>query len=212
MQPKLPFFKYIFMASLGTLAALVLYVAPAEKTLGSLVKLVYLHGTTVNTSMVFFFLASSSALFYVILRRDQFIKLSWTWLVTGIVFWSASFSLSLASMRFVWGAIAWGEPRTRAMIFVLLVAAALYFLSTGLHRPLLSAVINLSVFPLVWTALSTASLRLHPLDPVRSSGSRAIQLPYFVLLVILLAMGLLAGLPAGRSISGSTRKQGRAAR
>ena len=114
------FWPLIGLCALG--AALVLALMPAEKTLGQIIKLVYLHGALSRAGMIGFWAAAIAGAAHLIRPNPRSLRWSQALLWSGCGFWVAHFIVSMPATRLTWGPwIAWGEPR---VTMTLQVAAA----------------------------------------------------------------------------------------
>ncbi|MCI0477026.1 MAG: hypothetical protein L0Y55_12325, partial [Anaerolineales bacterium] len=108
-----------FLLTIGVLALIALF-GPEEKSLGSNVRLVYLHGAWVLAAEVAFFAAALAGLIGLLTRKDVFHNWSAALGRTGIVFWVTYLPLSLLAMQANWNGLFLQEPRFRlAMIFAI---------------------------------------------------------------------------------------------
>ncbi len=184
--------RWIWPAFIGlsVLLALLLWLAPAEQTLGQAVKLVYLHGALVRTAMALFAIALPINL--VALIRDQGNWATWgkalVWGAAAI--WLAHTLFSMVTTYATWGiAIAWFEPRTRftfglAGVSVLFIAAA-HLVNNARFSSLVFVVLS----GLVLSMLPRLGFIQHPLDPIGTSTSSAIRAFYAVILLVTLILG-----------------------
>ena len=165
-------------------AALVLWAIPAEKTIGQVIKIVYLHGALSRAGMVGFAAAGVTGLAYLIRPRPALGQWSRALLISGWCFWVAHFLVSMPATRLTWGPwVAWGEPRV-TMTLQILAAGLLVILVTGLLKDLRFAAAANLLFAIAFVVLAarTGVLR-HPLDPIGSSPSTMLRLFYLALLV-----------------------------
>jgi hypothetical protein len=165
-------------------AVLVLWAIPAEKTIGQVIKIVYLHGALSRAGMVGFAAAGVTGLAYLIRPRPALGQWSRALLISGWCFWSAHFFVSMPATRLTWGPwVAWGEPRV-TMTLQILAAGLLVILVTGLLKDLRFAAAANLLFAIAFVVLAarTGVLR-HPLDPIGSSPSTLLRLVYLALLV-----------------------------
>src|SRR5512139_2044826 len=103
---------WLLIALCAAAAALILALMPAEKTLGQVIKIVYLHGALSRAGMLGFAAAGVAAGAYLVRPRPQIIRWAVALLVSGWCFWAAHFLVSMPATRLTWGPwIAWGEPR-----------------------------------------------------------------------------------------------------
>ena len=84
----------LFIATIILIALLALF-GPEEKTLGSNVRIVYLHGAWVLTAEVAFFAAAIAGAIGLITKRVSFHRWSAALGRTGILFWLTYIPLSL---------------------------------------------------------------------------------------------------------------------
>jgi hypothetical protein len=165
------------------LAALVLLLMPAEKTIGQVIKIVYLHGALSRAGMLGFILAGVLGSAYLIRPRQVLGQWSRALLISGWAFWTANFLVSMPATRLTWGPwIAWGEPRV-TMTLQVIAAGLLVILVTGLLKDMRFAAAANLLFAIAFVVLAarTGVLR-HPLDPIGSSPSGLLRLVYLVLL------------------------------
>jgi hypothetical protein len=161
---------------------------PAEKTIGQVIKIVYLHGALSRAGMIGFITAGLLGLAYLIRPRQALGQWSRALLISGWAFWAAHFLVSMPATRLTWGPwVAWGEPRV-TMTLQVLAAGLLVIIVSGLLKDLrFTAAANL-LFAIAFAVLaaSTGVLR-HPLDPIGSSPSILLRLVYLALLVPVVA-------------------------
>ena len=176
------------------LAAAILLLMPLEKTLGQVIKIVYLHGALSRAGMIGLVAAGAAGILYLITQRPALATWTRGLLVSGWAFWVAHFLVSMPATRLTWGPwIAWGEPRVTmtlqlaaAGLVVLLVA---WMVKDSRFTAFAAALLDVAV---IWMAANTGVLR-HPLDPIGSSPSITFQLVYLALLApIVGSMALVA--------------------
>lgn len=178
------------LVGLVLMLALLLWLSPAERSLGQTVKLVYLHGALVRTAVLLF--AISLPVNLVALLNGQSGWLAWgralVWTALGV--WLAHTLFSMVTTYATWGmAIAWFEPRTRftftvAVVGVLIVVAA-YLVGSARFAALAFAVLVGLILALAPRLVAVQ----HPLDPIGSSPSDTIRAFYLAIQVVSLAIG-----------------------
>jgi len=176
----------------AALAAL-LILSPSEKTLGDVVKLVYLHGALVRTGLLAFTAAGILGLAALVGRRQSTARWSEAAGHTALVVWTVYVLSSMVVTYLAWGvAIAWGEPRVRASAHIFLAAAAFWVLSYIIQDRRVTAALNAILGALAWALVRSAGVIIHPVDPIGGSASVAIKAFYagIVACVILLAAEL----------------------
>jgi len=178
------------LAGLAALLALLLWLSPAEQTLGQTVKLVYLHGALVRTAMALFALSLPVNLAALISKGSGWP--SWgkalTW--TAILVWLAHTLMSMVTTYAAWGVfIAWFEPRTR---FTFALAGAALAIVVGVrlvNSPRFSALAFALLAGLTLGLAPRLGVVQHPLNPIGTSPSGAIRGFYAAILLVSLAMG-----------------------
>lgn len=185
------------------LAALILLLMPLEKTLGQVIKIVYLHGALSRAGMLGLIAAGITGVLFLVTRRPALAAWTRGLLLSGWLFWVTHFIVSMPATRLTWGPwIAWGEPRV-TMTLQLMAAGLVVLLVSWLIKDdrFTAAAAALLAFAVGWMAFATGVVR-HPLDPIGSSPSATLQLIYLALLVpIVSAMVLLAWWLADRGRS-----------
>jgi hypothetical protein len=164
-SPLIPFFITILAIVIMTLFG------PEEKSLGSNVRLVYLHGAWVLTSEIFLALAALAGLVGLLLKRDIFHAWSAALGRTGIVFWVTYLPLSMFAMQANWNGLFLAEPRFRlAMTFAvtgILLQAGLWMMNTKW----LTSLANIFFIIVLRAIFATAENIMHPPpSPIFNSG------------------------------------------
>ena len=178
-----------FFITLGFIALLAFF-GPEEKSLGSNVRLVYIHGAWVLTAEIAFIAAALAGLFGLILRRDLFHAWSAALGRTGIIFWVTYLPLSLLAMQTNWNGLFLAEPRFRlAMIF----AVTGILLQLGLwmfNIPWLTSLANIFYIITLRVIFAQAQNIMHPPpSPIFKSGN-------YVIIGFFVSLNLLAWLAA----------------
>ena len=164
---------------------LLAFFGPEEKSLGSNVRLVYLHGAWVLTAELAFLAAALAGLLGLILRRDLFHTWSAALGRTGIVFWVTYLPLSLLAMQANWNGLFLSEPRFRlAMIFAVtgvLLQVGLWLFNT----PWLTSLANIAYIIALRVIFAAAQNVMHPPpSPIFNSGNYVI-IGFFIALNLL---------------------------
>jgi len=164
----------LFFITVIVIALLAMF-GPEEKSLGSNVRLVYLHGAWVLTAEVAFFAAALAGVIAFITKRDTFHRWSAALGRTGIFFWVTYLPLSLWAMESNWNGLFLSEPRFRlAVIFAvtgLLLQVGLWLINTN-GITFLANIIFIIVLRVVF---STAQNIMHPPpSPIFNSGNYVI--------------------------------------
>lgn len=178
-SPLLHFFITVIAIVLLTL------LGPEEKSLGSNVRIVYLHGAWVLTAEIAFILAALAGLLGLILKRNLFHNWSAALGRTGIIFWVTYLPLSLFAMQASWNGLFLAEPRFRlAMIF----AVTGVLLQLGLwifNQPWLTSLGNIFYIIALRVIFASAENIMHPPpSPIFNSGNYVI-IGFFVSMILL---------------------------
>lgn len=165
--------------------ALLALFGPEEQSLGSNVRIVYLHGAWVLSAELAFLAAGFAGLLGLIIRRDVLHKWSAALGRTGIIFWVTYLPLSLWAMQANWNGLFLAEPRFRlAAIFAVtgvLLQLGLWLMDTAW----LTSLANVIYIVALRVIFATADNVLHPPpSPIFNSGNYAI-IGFFVALILL---------------------------
>lgn len=193
-----------FVSTLFLISLLALF-GPEDQTLGSNVRIVYLHGAWVLTAEVAFGLAALIGLMGFITRRAVFHAWSAATGRTGIFFWLTYLPLSLWAMQANWNGLFLAEPRFRVAVTFAVVGLLLQIGLWMINLPWLTSAANLGFFIALRVVLAAAQYVMHPPpSPIFSSGDWRIIGFFLVLnLLTLLAAWWTTGLffqLAGRQV------------
>ena len=174
----------MFFITIIVIALLALF-GPEEQSLGSNVRIVYLHGAWVLSAELAFLVAGITGLIGLLVKRDAFHKWSAALGRTGIIFWVTYLPLSLWAMQANWNGLFLAEPRFRlAAIFAvtgILLQLGLWLMDTAW----LTSLANVIYIVVLRVIFATADDVLHPPpSPIFSSGNYAI-IGFFVALILL---------------------------
>lgn len=173
----------LFFVTVLLLAVLSLF-GPEEQSLGSNVKIVYLHGAWVLAAEVAFAAAALAGLLALVLRRERLHEWSAALGRTGIVFWVTYLPLSLWAMQANWNGLFLAEPRFRLALTFAIVGTLVQIGLWLVNMDWVTSLANLVFFVALRVAFSTASNVMHPPpSPIFSSGLWNI-IVFFILLNI----------------------------
>lgn len=179
----------LFFGTVLIIAVLATF-GPEEQSLGSNVKIVYLHGAWVLAAELAFAAAALVGLLALVLRRERLHRWSAALGRTGIVFWLTYLPLSLWAMQANWNGLFLAEPRFRLALIFAVTGTLLQIGLWLIHMDWLTSLANLIFFVTLRVVFSTASNVMHPPpSPIFNSGLWNIIL-FFV------ALNLLAWLAA----------------
>jgi len=170
-----------------------LILSPSERTLGDVVKLVYLHGALVRTGLLALSVAGILGAIALITARSWAIQWGRAVGHAALMIWVLYAVSSMVVTYLAWGvAIAWDEPRFHVSAQLLLAALVFWAVTLFLTHWRVKAALNLVLGALAWILVRSAGVVIHPVDPIGGSSSVAIQTFYagIVACVILLAFEL----------------------
>lgn len=186
IQPKL---GLIFALLLGLLVIL-LWLSPAEQTLGQSIKLVYLHGALVRTAIILFAVSVPVNLGALVTKRENWFVWGKALIFSTVVIWLLHTLFSMITTYATWGVfIAWFEPRTRFTFNLAAVSLVVVLVTHLVKNRVFSSVAFLLLAGLTLMLLPTLGLVQHPLDPIGMSTSGQIRLFYAGISLITLGLG-----------------------
>ncbi len=191
---------------LAVALALLFWLAPAERTLGTGMRSVYLHVGLIWTGIAGFSIGGLLGLL-VFLRNDAQLD-GWAqtvgWVACG--FFAAGFLSSMLASSINWGGVFLAEPRNLSALMVLCVALIVQIWGSWPVSPRLKGLFRVALVAIfIWSNLTTP-LVLHPQNPIRTSTSQAIQ---YAFLGIFLLFSLAAALLVVALRGGEEREEGR---
>ena len=164
-KPLLFFFAIIASIVLLT------FIGPEEKSLGSNVRIVYLHGAWVLTAEAAFALAALAGLAGLAARRDVFHAWSAALGRAGIVFWISYLPLSMLAMQANWNGLFLAEPRFRLALTFAVVGVLLQVGLWLINHKWLTSLANLAFFVALRVVFAAAQNIMHPPpSPIFNSG------------------------------------------
>lgn len=197
------------LALCAALAALILIAMPAEKTLGPVIKLVYLHGALSRGGMLGLIAAGGVGLAYLIRPRPALARWTAGLTLSGWGFWGLHFIVSMPATRLTWGPwIAWGEPRVTMTLQVIVVGLVVLVVSRLVDSARFTAAANLLLGAAVALLVGRTGVLRHPLDPIGASPSATLQLIYLALLIPMIVAMLLVAWRLAQNVPGASEGPG----
>lgn len=166
------------------------FTGPAEKTLGTNARIVYLHGAWVWVALIMFFLSALVGSFSLLTRtiKPSFWIRAYAW--TGLIFWVTYLPISMWAMQANWNGLFLAEPRWRvAVIFAiggLLLQAGLYLVNNFK----LDAFFNTAYWAALMWAINRAEQVMHPPSPIFDSEATRIQAFFIILTLVTLGLAI----------------------
>jgi len=163
-----------FFATIIIIALLALF-GPEEQSLGSNVRIVYLHGAWVLAAEVAFIAAGLAGLLGLVLRKENFHAWSAALGRTGIVFWLTYLPLSLFAMEANWNGLFLAEPRFRLAVIFAVTGTLLQVGLWLFNISWLTSLANLLYIISLRVVFATAQNIMHPPpSPIFNSGNYVI--------------------------------------
>ncbi len=172
---------WLFLLTLIVIAVASLF-GPAERSLGTNVRLVYIHGAWVWTALIAFGAAAVVGLMGWLLSKQSLHTWSRALGQAGLFFWITYLPLSLWTMQANWNGLYLTEPRFRFAIDFAVIGILLQLAILILRNPRYASLINMGYFAALWFSLTRTEQVMHPPSPILTSNSIEIQLFFFTLL------------------------------
>ena len=163
---------------------LVTLFGPPEKSLGTNVRVVYLHGAWVWASLISFIAAGLAGAAALLSKHRSLYAWSTALGWTGLLFWITYLPLSLWAMQTNWNGLFLIEPRWRLAIAFAGSGLALQIGLALISRPMVTALGNIGFIAAMMYMLNKVQDIMHPGSPIADSEVRWIQV-FFALLVVL---------------------------
>jgi len=167
------------------LIALLALFGPEEQSLGSNVRIVYLHGAWVLAAEVAFLAAGIAGVIALVTKRDNFHNWSAALGRTGIIFWVTYLPLSLWAMQANWNGLFLVEPRFRLALIFAVTGVLLQIGLWLINMKWVTSLANIVFIVVLRVIFSTADNIMHPPpSPIFNSGNYAI-IGFFVAMILL---------------------------
>lgn len=176
-----------FALILGVIGAFTT-LGPVERTLGTNVRVVYLHGAWVWAALAAFLAAGLVGLVGLIIRCRVYHCWSRALGRTGLFFWITYLPISMWAMQTSWNGLFLAEPRWRLAVVFAVGGLLLQLGLTLMEDPMWASGANLVYALTLILALQNTQNVMHPPAPILDSDVLRIQL-YFVVLLLLALLG-----------------------
>ncbi|MCS7059883.1 MAG: hypothetical protein RMN25_01850 [Anaerolineae bacterium] len=171
--------------------ALTTVLAPAERTLGDGIRVVYWHVACTWAGLTGFALLAVLGLVVLLTGRPSWQTWAFAIGCVAAVCFGAGATLSALAAWVNWGGVYWAEPRMRANVIMLAGSVIVLTLATWPLPARLKGALYLAPAALYGALISNTPLVMHPHDPIGLSSSAAIRLTFALL------YGLCVGMAAG---------------
>lgn len=168
---------------------ILIWLSPEDKGLGSVLKLVYLHGALIETGLFLFTCVGLVSLIS-IFRNSSGFSLLFAIEKTAIIFWVAATVVGNITSWLAWGGIFWSEPRLQATILISLISISIYLISSASENPKTISFLGIGLALSVWILMIRAGRIMHPVNPFSVSES-SIRFFFIVITFVFLTASIL---------------------
>lgn len=183
--------NWLIPVLLLVMMAVAVWLSPEERTLGTRIRIVYVHVAFVWAGLAGILITAILSLSVFLQIRDQRIeKLLPILSFVSVVCFAIGFLLSLAAAQINWGGIFWSEPRLTASLRVLSLAVIVQILAVWFPNLRFRAVLYIALLLFAVPTTMAARNAIHPSNAIFSSDSNSFAIATLTLmsLVILLAL------------------------
>jgi hypothetical protein len=182
-MPKSPLlWFFVLLIAIFILTA----IGPVERSLGTNVRVVYLHGVWVWAALASFLAAAGVGLVALVARRTSLHYWSRALGRTGLFFWITYLPISLWAMQTNWNGLFLAEPRWRIALVFGISGLLLQIGLSLVENPAWASVFNIVYAGFLLIALQTTEQVMHPASPIFGSDARRIQFYFLSLLMLTL--------------------------
>ncbi len=171
----------VVLIAAGTL---IVIAAPPEATLGDAIRYVYVHVSLTWAGMLAFAAAGLLGLGVAATGR----RAAAAWMrrlgLAAVGLYAASVAVSALAAQASWGGVFWQEPRMRAALQALALAAIVLIVDRLIDRPRLTAGLQIALALAVIVYVPAQAAILHPGDAAQTTPSLAIRLTFLSLLAV----------------------------
>jgi hypothetical protein len=158
--------------------------SPAEHSLGTHIRVVYLHGAWVWASLAAYLTAGVFGGLGLLTQRKAYHSWSRAFGWSGLIFWITYLPLSLWAMQSNWNGLFLAEPRWRLALIFAITGILLQVGLSLADKPGLTSALNLCYFIALIFALQQTPNVMHPAFPILNTDVWRIQI-FFLGLVSL---------------------------
>ncbi len=166
--------------------AILTSLGPAEHSLGTHIRVVYLHATWVWASLAAFIAAAIFGTLGLLLQRKSHHDWSKAFGRTGIILWVTYLPLSLWAMQANWNGLFLAEPRWRLALVFAVTGILLQIGISLINRPNVTSTVNIVYLLALIVVIQQTQNVMHPGSAILSTSAWRIQLFFFALLFVIL--------------------------
>lgn len=179
-----PNYAWVWLCLILLIIAIYLTLGPAEHSLGTHIRIVYLHGAWVWASLAAFVAAGILGGLGLLVRRDSLHTWSCAFGRTGLIFWISYIPISLLAMQSNWNGLFLAEPRWKLALIFALTGILLQAGLSLTNKPALTSAFNLGYLTALMIALKQTPNVMHPASPILNSDAWRIQFYFFGLVLL----------------------------
>lgn len=157
--------------------------------MGDGIKVVYIHVAFVWTGMLGFVINGLLGIALMLSGRKGLKDSVELVGIAALIVFIASVLVSLLAEQINWGGILWQEPRNQAVFTVTAVAVIVHVVNPWIPWIRWRGLLPLSLAIFVLETLPGAPRVLHPENPVRTSGSQAMQSTFLTMFALSIVLG-----------------------
>jgi hypothetical protein len=177
--------RWLFFILTWLAIAILVSFGPAEQSLGTHIRVVYLHGAWVWVALGTFLFSAVFGVLGLLTRRGSFHAWSQAFGRTGLIFWITYLPISLWAMQSNWNGLFLAEPRWRLALVFAIAGILLQVGLTLADRPQLTSALNIGYFVALLIAIQQTETVMHPASPILTSESLDIQAFFFTLVLLI---------------------------
>jgi len=177
-------YPWLVLGIIIVVAALLLWIAPAERVLGQGIKAVYVHVALMWVGMLGLAVATILGVVVAISERARLSR--WMQIIgwTSLIFFTGGVVMSVVAAQVNWGAMSWGEPRTAAALQSTAVAVILMSLAYLINAYRIKGLLHVMMGLYMAVTIGRAPLVMHPANPIGESNSSLIQFTFLGMFVL----------------------------
>lgn len=168
--------RWIILAAMAVVTAVLVFAIPPDQSLGGLVRLVIFHGATTWVNLATFTLAALFSAAFLVSSRLGLYWWASAFRYISLPLWLINTAMGVVSMRLAWGGFEWAEPRLQMTFWVLLGALVVFAADFLVGNRRLTAALDIGLAGVLWYLLMTSHNLAHPDSPVFASGSTIIAI------------------------------------
>ena len=182
------------LLGLIVLIVVVTLLGPAEKSLGTVARIIYIHGALVWVAILTFAVAALLGILALVLRTETMHRWCRAAGRTALLFWVGYLPLSMWAARAAWGRVFLQDPSFQRAFRILAVAIIVQVIIWLRPRPnWVGSALNIVPFAFLFYQQAIANQFMHPDSPIRNADSSLIQVYFYFLTGLCILLAWLSG-------------------